>query len=85
VLSGLRNRDSRRILYGADADTAVRAAAGKRQSARVTRLLRLLRGHALIAKIAKTHRYQVTEKGRGSLSALLAARQANTKQLLQAA
>jgi hypothetical protein len=51
----------------------------------VTRLLRLLRGHGLIAKVAKTHRHQVTEAGRNSLTALLAAGKANTKQLLQAA
>jgi DNA-binding PadR family transcriptional regulator len=47
--------------------------------------LRLLRGHGLITKIAKTHRYQVTEKGRTSLSVILAARQASNKVLLQAA
>jgi DNA-binding PadR family transcriptional regulator len=51
----------------------------------VTRLLRLLRGRGVISKIAKTHRYQLTEKGRSSLSALLAARNANTEQLMQAA
>jgi hypothetical protein len=83
VISGFRNRDIREILCGADG--AETAAERKRQAARVTRLLRLLRGHGLIGKIAKTHRYQLTDKGRNSLSALLAARQANTKQLLQAA
>jgi hypothetical protein len=82
VISGCRNRDLRRLLYGDD--TGLSEPERRRQSARVTRLLRLLRGHGLIAKIAKTHRYQVTEKGRRSLSALLAARQANTEQLLQA-
>ena len=83
ALSGFRNRDLREILYGVGSQSA--GEDSKSQSARVTRLLRLLRGHGLIAKIAKTHRYQVTDKGRSSLSALLAARQANTKQLLQAA
>ena len=28
----------------------------------MTRLLVLLRGHGLITKVAKTHRYQLTEK-----------------------
>jgi len=83
ALSGFRNRDLRVILYGESAQW--KGADSRRQAARVTRLLRLLRGHGLIAKIAKTHRYQVTEQGRRRLSALLAARQANTKQLLQAA
>jgi len=49
------------------------------QAAKVTRQLRLLRGHGVIAKIAKTHRYQLTDKGRTSLAALLAARRASTK------
>jgi hypothetical protein len=82
VISGFRNRDLRGILYG----KAARASQSQRkqQSTRVTRLLRLLRGHGLIAKVAKSHRYQVTEGGRNSLTALLAARKATTKQLLQA-
>ena len=37
---------------------------GHRQSARVTRLLRLLRGHKLISKIARSHRYRLTKRGR---------------------
>jgi hypothetical protein len=81
LIAGFRNRDLRAILYG---ETAT-ATQSKQQAAKVTRLLRLLRGHGVIAKIAKTHRYQLTAKGRNSLSALLAARKANTKQLLQAA
>jgi hypothetical protein len=48
-------------------------------------LLRLLRAHGLIAKVTKTHRYQVSVKGRSKISALLAARQANTEALLKAA
>jgi hypothetical protein len=83
LVSGFRNRDLRPLLFGAA--QAATSAEAKRQAARVTRLLRLLRAHGVIAKIAKTHRYQLTEQGRRSLSALLAARQANTKQLLQAA
>ena len=82
AISGFRNRDIRGLLYGSAVKTP--ADQVKRQAARVTRLLRLLRGHGLVARIPKTHRYQLTEKGRNSLSALLAARQANTKQLLQA-
>jgi hypothetical protein len=80
LIAGFRNRDIRSILFGESA-----AAERKGQSARVTRLLRLLRGHGVIAKITKTHRYQLTEKGRSSLSALLAARNANTEQLMKAA
>ena len=82
LIAGFRNRDIRVLLFGA---SSANGAESRRQSGKVTRLLRLLRGHGVIAKIAKTHRYQLTDKGRNCLSALLAARQANTKQLLQAA
>jgi hypothetical protein len=34
----------------------------------VTRLLQLLRGHGLIAKVCKSHRYQLTQKGRTCIS-----------------
>jgi len=83
MLHGLRNQDVRRLLF---ADPAAEdPAEEKRRSAQVTRWLRLLRAHGLLAKIPKTHRYQVTEKGRTTINALLAARRANTKQLLEAA
>jgi hypothetical protein len=83
LISGFRNQDIRQILF--PQASAAEEKEMKRLSAKVSRLLRILRGHGLIAKVSKTHRYQVTPKGRTSLSALLAARQANTKQLLQAA
>ena len=83
MIDGFSNRQIRAILYP-QAETAD-AATQKRLSAKVTRLLRLLRAHRLIAKIPKTHRYQVTEKGRVNLSAILAARDSNTKRFLQAA
>ena len=57
----------------------------KRQAAKVTRLLGLLRAHGVIAKVPKTHRYQVSPQGRSKVTALLAARQANTEKLLKAA
>jgi hypothetical protein len=76
LISGFRNRDLRAILF--PNQPAQTAAETKKQSAKVTRLLRLLRAHHLIAKIAKTHRYQVSKQGSEQLSALLAARRANT-------
>jgi hypothetical protein len=82
LISGFRNRDLRTILFPEPPATSAEA---KSQSAKVTRMIRLLRAHALIDKIAKSHRYQVTEKGAARLSVLLAARRADTKQLLQAA
>jgi hypothetical protein len=82
ALAGFRNRDLRACLFGA----APRAPANlRRQSGQVTRRLRMLRAHGLIKKITGTHRYQVTAKGRVIITALLAARAANTRRLLEAA
>lgn len=81
LINGFRNRDVRAQLF----DDATSAEERKKQSAKVTRLLGLLRGHGLIKKIAKTHRYQLTANGTRSTAILLAAREASTSQLLQAA
>ena len=78
LINGLRNRDLRRQLYGAEAATA---AERRRQSAAVTRQLRLLRAHGLLHKVPKTHRYQVSQAGRQTITALLAARKASTEEL----
>jgi hypothetical protein len=82
LLNGLRNRDLRRLLFGAEAASAV---ARRRRAAAVTRKLRLLRGHGLLHKVPKTHRYMVSEPGRRIITALLAARNANADQLTQCA
>lgn len=81
VINGFRNRDLRVLLYG----TAVAAAELKRQGARTTRQIRMLRAHGLIRKISKTHRYILTPKGRLTINALLAAQQASPQQLAQLA
>jgi hypothetical protein len=83
LINGFRNRDLRGLLFGEQ--PAATPEETKRQSAKVTRLLRLLRAHGLITKISKTHRYQVSTKGRSKIGALLAARQADTANLLKAA
>jgi hypothetical protein len=80
LIHGFRNRDLQAVLYGPSEEVRQRSRAAK-----ITRLLGILRAHGLIAKVSKTHRYQLTEKGRISISALLAARHANTKKLLEAA
>jgi hypothetical protein len=53
----------------------------RRQSAAITRKLRMLRAHGLIQKIPKTHRYQLCPHGRDVINALLIARQASTAKL----
>ena len=80
LLQGFRNRDLRLALYGEPADGAER----RRQSARVTRQLGLLRAHGLIVKVQKTHRYQLSAQGRRVVTALLSAYAADATRLASA-
>ena len=57
----------------------------RRQSAHITRRLRMLRAHGLIKKLPTTHRYVLTATGRTAITALLTALKSNTKQLNQLA
>src|SRR5262249_6451617 len=82
LITGVRNRDLRQCRYGEPSKGAARH---RRQSGRVSRLLALLRAHGLIQKISKTHRYQVTARGREPIAAILAARAAGVEKLVQAA
>ncbi len=81
ALHGLRHADLRQALA-----PALPAALSESQIAgRISRLLRLLRAHGLIAKIARTHRYRITPKGRCCATALLSAAAASTPQLTRLA
>jgi len=82
AVAGFRNRDLRECLFGAAPRDAAKL---RRQSSQITRRLRMLRAHGLIKKITGTHRYHVTSKGRVIITALLTARAANTRRLLEAA
>jgi len=79
TINGLRNRDLQRLLFATPAASAEEA---RKRCGQVTRKLRLLRAHGIVAKVAHTHRYQVTEAGRKILTALLMARQTPVNQLL---
>jgi hypothetical protein len=80
-LNGFRNRDVRAALHG----QATTAEDQKRQAARVTRLLRLLRAHGLIAKVSHTHRYVLTDKGREIVTAVLQTQTAHVNDLARLA
>jgi hypothetical protein len=81
TINGFRNRDLRTALYpGGRPPEQVRRDAGA-----LTRRLRLLRAHGLIKKITGTHRWMMTQRGRQTVTALLAARQASVDQLTQLA
>jgi len=81
AIQGFRNRDLRAHLFGESSDEPTK----KRQSAQITRRLRLLRAHKLIKKVTGTHRYHLTKQGRTTITALLAASNCGTKQLTEMA
>ena len=78
TLSGFRNRDLRSVFFPKATDPAEQ----RRQSARLTRALGLLRAHGIIRKVHGSYRYQLTTEGRRIVTALLAARQADVEKLM---
>jgi hypothetical protein len=78
MVAGLRNRDLVAALYRKEVTDAVEK---RRRSARVTRLIRLLRSHGLLQKVPNTHRYQISADARATILALLAAVAANPADL----
>jgi hypothetical protein len=78
AINGFRNADLRALLYVKPSRDATE---DRRRSAAVTRKLRLLRAHGLIHKITKTHRYQLSPRGRDVINALLVARKASAAKL----
>ncbi len=65
-LQGFRNRDLRKALGQSDP---------KNNSARISRLLALLRAHKLIFKVFKTNYYRITRKGHQVMATALKFRQ----------
>jgi len=82
LINGFRNRDVQRAMFG---EPAQDPAQKRSRSAKVTRILRMLRAHGLIQKVSRTHRYLVSEMGRQVNSALQAAREADVQKLMAAA
>jgi hypothetical protein len=81
VIGGLRNADLRAVLYPIPPSNLT----ARQLACRVSRQLKLLRAHGLIARVGKTRRYKVTKKGRTIITAFLAAAQADTEKLTQLA
>jgi hypothetical protein len=79
-LRGFRNRDLCRLLFAGNSSLT-----DKQRMTKVTRLIRLLRAHGLVHKVPKTHRYTLSPKGSETITALLAARNANTRKLTELA
>jgi len=78
LVNGFRNRDILAAVIHRKADDDHER---RRQSARVSYLLRILRGHGLIQKVEGTHRYHVTDKGRELIAAVIATDQASLTEL----
>ena len=79
LLKGFTNRDLReRLGERRAADEQSR----RRQSARTTRLLRLLRAHRLIRKVSGTRYYRVTSKGQRTMTAALKLRDVDVAKLV---
>lgn len=77
-IDGLRNRDLQAHLFKTQpANDAER----RRRCAKVTRLLRLLRAHGVIHKIAHTHRYKLSPRGRALAAAVLATQRLTLEQI----
>jgi hypothetical protein len=81
ALQGFRNADLRELLFAPPACATAR----RRQMAKVTRLIRLLRAHGLVHKVSHSHRYQVSPQGRKTITTLLAARAASSSKLAELA
>ena len=77
-INGFRNRDLRLLLFG---HNQTKDQDKKRQSAVITRKIRLLRAHGLVSKVLKTHLYRLTDKGRIAVTAMLTVRNADTQSL----
>ena len=78
LLHDLRNSDLRRQLYPqSEKDPAAR----RQASGRVSRLLRLLRAHHLIAKVSKSHCYRITPQGHNIMAMALKLRETNALRL----
>jgi hypothetical protein len=82
MIQGMRNRDLREAWYG---PKPTDVAEQRRQSAAITRKLRLLQAHELLSKERGSHRYQLTQKGERTITGVLAVRQASTAALQKAA
>jgi hypothetical protein len=83
ALNGFRNADLRRWLKPQSPQDP--SPERKKLSAKVTRLIGILRAHGLVRKVPKENRYVLTPKGHTLASALLVASNVQVKQLAEIA
>jgi len=82
LTAGFRNRDIVARLFPQLGDDE---RARKKASSKVTRLLRILRAHAIIRRVTGTHRYLLTATGQCLTTAVFATREASIAKLKQCA
>lgn len=81
-LQGFRAADVAQVWYPRP---AAAAAERRRRSGRVTRLIRLLRGHGLVKKVPRSRRYHVTAKGERVMLAAIMVKHKHLPQEMSAA
>jgi hypothetical protein len=77
-INGFRNRDLQSLLYSTPPKTKEEQ---RKRSAAIGRKLRLLRAHGLIRKRSRSHRYDVSRRGRFILNAILLAHRVSVRQI----
>jgi hypothetical protein len=80
-INGFRNRDLQSLLYQKPFSSEKEK---RSRSARVGRLIRLLRAHHLVKRVPHTYRYLLTTKGTEIISAILSMRKISLDQLKRA-
>lgn len=80
-INGFRNRDLQSSFYQ---QTSSSEKEKRRRSARVSRLIRLLRAHRLVKRVPHTYRYLLTPKGTEIITAILSMRKISLDQLKRA-
>lgn len=78
TINGFRNRDLQAIFFPTPTTSLSER---RRRSAAISRKLRLLRAHGLISKVSRTHRYELTQRGRTAIVAILTALSSTIRQL----
>jgi len=79
-INGFKNKDIRAMMFQSEKPDQI-----KKDSAKVSRIFRMLRLHGIIKKVPRTHRYMMTEKGIELISALRTIKNTNIKDLLKLA
>jgi hypothetical protein len=80
-ISGFRNKNLQEIFFK---DSVVDPKEKRRRSSKVSRLIRILRAHGLVRKIASAYRYTLTTRGTQVLNTLFSLDQLTLNQLQQA-